>query len=79
MPGYVIKTFLEKKMATLFANSGDPDQAPHSVASDPALLCLPITLLGGFTNLNMLSVFAMLLHKKFELIIFKKKINYTML
>ena len=32
-------------MATLFANSGDPDQMPHSVASDLGLHCLPITLL----------------------------------
>ena len=33
-------------MAKLFANSGDPDQMPHSVASDLGLHCLPITLLG---------------------------------
>ena len=32
-------------MAKLFANSGDPDQTPHSVASDLGLHCLPITLL----------------------------------
>ena len=32
-------------MAKLFANSGDPDQAPRSVASDLGLHCLPITLL----------------------------------
>ena len=32
-------------MAKLFANSGDPDQMPHSVASDLGLHCLPITLL----------------------------------
>ena len=48
-------------MAKLFANSGDPDQTPHSAASDPnsgdpdqtlhsaesdlGLHCLPITLL----------------------------------
>ena len=32
-------------MARLFANSGDPDQIPHSVASDLGLHCLPITLL----------------------------------
>ena len=29
----------------MFANSGDPDQMPHSVASDLGLHCLPITLL----------------------------------
>ena len=32
-------------MAKLFANSGDPDQMPRSVASDLGLHCLPITLL----------------------------------
>ena len=32
-------------MAKLFANSGDPDQTPHSMASDLGLHCLPITLL----------------------------------
>ena len=33
-------------MAKLFANRGDPDQMPHSAASDLGLHCLPITLLG---------------------------------
>ena len=33
-------------MVELFANSGDPDQTSHSVASDLYLHCLPITLLG---------------------------------
>ena len=33
-------------MAKLFANSEDPDQTPHSSASDLGLHCLPITLLG---------------------------------
>ena len=32
----------------LFANSVDPDQTPHSGASDLALHCLPINLLGVF-------------------------------
>ena len=32
-------------MAKLFANSGDPDQTPRSVASDLGLHCLPVTLL----------------------------------
>ena len=31
-------------MAKLFANTGDPDQMPHSAASDQALHCLPVTL-----------------------------------
>ena len=29
--------FLEKKRLKLFANSADPDQMPHSVASDRGL------------------------------------------
>ena len=33
-------------MVELFANSGDPDQMPHSAVSDLGLHCLPITLLG---------------------------------
>ena len=33
-------------MVELFANSGDPDQTPHSAASDLALQCLPVTRLG---------------------------------
>ena len=33
-------------MVELFANSGDPDQMPHSVASDLGLHCLPNTHLG---------------------------------
>ena len=33
-------------MAELFANSGDPDQMPHSTASDLGLHCLQKTLLG---------------------------------
>ena len=32
-------------MAKLFAKSGDPDQTPHSAASDLGLHCLLITLL----------------------------------
>ena len=42
--GYDIYIFLEK-MVKLFANSGDPDQTPRSVASDLGLHCLPITRL----------------------------------
>ena len=33
-------------MAKIFANSEDPDQMPHSVASDLGLHCLPIIFLG---------------------------------
>ena len=32
-------------MGKLFANIGDPDQMPHSAASDLGLHCLPSTLL----------------------------------
>ena len=32
-----------EKLVELFANSGDPDQMLHSVASDLGLHCLPIT------------------------------------
>ena len=38
-------------MAKLFANSGDPDQMPHSAVSDLGLHFLPITLL-GFSRLQ---------------------------
>ena len=33
-------------MVEIFANSKDPDQTPHSAASDLGLHCLPITRLG---------------------------------
>ena len=33
-------------MASLFANSGVPNQTPISAASDEGLHCLPMTLLG---------------------------------
>ena len=33
-------------MVEVFANSGDPEQMPHSAASYLGLLCLPIILLG---------------------------------
>ena len=46
----------------LFANSGDPDQMPHSAAFDLGLHCLPITLL-GFPDYNGL----MLLFKEMKL------------
>ena len=37
--------YSSRKMAKLFANTGDPDQTPHFAASDLGLHCLPITLL----------------------------------
>ena len=33
-------------MVKLFANSKDPDQMPHSAASDLGLHCLAVTLSG---------------------------------
>ena len=39
-------------MVELFANSGDPDQTPHSAASDLGLHCLPVTRL-GVSNLHL--------------------------
>ena len=33
-------------MVELFANSGYPNQMPHSAASDMGLQCLPVTHLG---------------------------------
>ena len=41
----MIYIFLEEN-SKLFANSGDPDQMPHS-ASDLCLHCLPVTHLGS--------------------------------
>ena len=42
-------------MVELFANSGDPDQMPHSAAFDLGLHCLPVTLLGVSPDYNGLS------------------------
>ena len=39
-------------MAKLFANSGDPDQTPHSAASDLGLHCLPIIFFYGSPDYN---------------------------
>ena len=39
--------YFYRKKAKLFSNSGDPDQTPHSAASDLGLHCLPkVTRLG---------------------------------
>ena len=35
-------------MAKLFANNRDPNQTPHSAASDLALHVLPLTLIEGY-------------------------------
>ena len=39
-------------MTKLFANSGDPDQMPHSVVSDLGLHCLPIRHLPSYVSPN---------------------------
>ena len=38
-------TYSFRKMAKLFANSGDPDQTPQNAASDLGLHCFLITFL----------------------------------
>ena len=47
-------------MAEQFANSGDPDRTPRSVASDLGLHCLPITLLAvsrlQWVNANLITL-----------------------
>ena len=50
-------------MAELFANSGDPDQVPHSAASYLGLHCLPLTVL-GLTTLQPLWVILCCLPEK---------------
>ena len=49
-------------MTELFANNKDPDQMPHSAASDLGLHCLPITLL-GVSRLQWVKLYEMT-HKK---------------
>ena len=48
-------SYSERKMVELFANSVDPDQMPHSAASDLCLHCLPIAL-SRVSQLNGLKV-----------------------
>ena len=43
-------------MAELFANSGDPDQTPCSVASDLGLHCLPFYRTPHYNGLTVLTV-----------------------
>ena len=45
-------------MAKLFANTEDPDQTPHSVASDLGLHCLPIILF-WVSRLNSVNILAL--------------------
>ena len=45
-------TYSWRKMAKLFANSGDPDQTPQNAVSDLGLHCLPITLFTGPPDYN---------------------------
>ena len=56
-------------MVELFANSGDPDQTPHSAVSDLGLHCLPVTRLGVLSsNVN----HNCRLHFRFFFIIFQR-------
>ena len=48
-----------RNITELFANSGDPDQRPHSAASDQGLHCLLITLL-GVTRLQWIEIMSCL-------------------
>ena len=62
----------------VFANSGDPDQRPHSATFAQGLLCLPIILLGLQTTwikdpLNNVSVVSvcMLLYQLASMVLLK--------
>ena len=55
-------------MVELFANKGDPDQTPRSVASDLGLDCLPITLLGVYSQQRVNS--SKLSHEQFKAFFF---------
>ena len=52
-------------MAKLFANSGDPDQILHAMASDLGLHCLPVTLLrvSRLQLVNFIHIFVTSQHK----------------
>ena len=43
---------MDREKLKQFANSGDPDQTPRSVASDLGLHCLQIILLGVSTTMG---------------------------
>ena len=55
-------------MEILLANTVDPDQTPHYVASDLGLHCLPITLYGfpGKNGLMVLGMCTLILTKSDE-------------
>ena len=62
-------------MAYLFANSGDPDQMLHSVASDLGLYCLPITLFWGASRQEWVKKLSRIVAKNiliFSLLYFRK-------
>ena len=63
-------------MVERFANNADPDQTPHSAASDLGLHCLPITLLGVYI-LQWVNAF-IVLWRAFSLakVIITSKISY---
>ena len=55
-------------MEILLANTVDPDQTPHYVASDLGLHCSPITLYGfpGKNGLMVLGMCTLILTKSYE-------------
>ena len=46
MSGYFLLLQCFMEILVINANSVDPDQTPHSAASDLGLHCLPVALLG---------------------------------
>ena len=65
-------------MVELFANSGDPDQMPHSATSELGLHCLPVTCLGvsSLHWVKILIFFQNLLNTKFNAMDEKRKITF---
>ena len=57
----IVTMFLE--ISELIANSVDPDQTPHSAASDLGLNCLPMSLLWDASGL----ILTILIHRSFNL------------
>ena len=53
----------------LFANNGDPDQMPHSAASDLDLQCLQITL-QGVSRLQWINMFVEMYLVKIQTMLF---------
>ena len=65
-------------MAKLFANSGDPDQTPHSAASDKGLHCLPIILLWVPNYNGLISIAWFVLHLIILMLHFCSLMNFAL-